>query len=102
MPIKSTLKPRRTKLDLSNISTLKAIAESNRLYILNILRKGEICVCEIEEALDIPQSLISHHLKVLKKSGLIRSKRDGVRIVYSLNSRKVCELLKVIEKINDK
>ena len=69
------------------ITALKAIAEPNRLYILSLLRDGELCVCEIEDALSVSQNLISHHLKVLRQTGLVRSRRDGVKIMYSFSSQ---------------
>lgn len=59
---------------------LKVISEENRLKILCILRKQEKCVCEIWQFLDLPQNLISHHLKVLKDSGLIDSRKEGTKV----------------------
>jgi ArsR family transcriptional regulator len=66
---------------------LKAISDSNRLAILNALKKRPLCVCEIFLLLNLPQNLTSHHLKILKDTGLIDSKRNGVKIVYSRNER---------------
>lgn len=54
------------KKDLSKqVDFLKALSDENRLHILCFLRKGEKCVCEIVGFLDLPQNLVSHHLKVL-------------------------------------
>lgn len=64
---------------------LKAISDENRLAILNVLKKGSLCVCEIFPLLNLPQNLVSHHLKVLKDIRLISNKRDGVKIIYSRN-----------------
>ena len=66
---------------------LKAISEENRLLILCLLKKGEMCVCEIWQYLDLPQNLVSHHLKVLKDFGLIKSRRESTKIIYSLNQK---------------
>lgn len=65
---------------------LKIIAEANRLKIMCLLRGGEKCVCEIWQYLELPQNLISHHLKVLKDFGLVEDRRDGLNIYYSINS----------------
>ena len=64
---------------------LKAISEENRLKILCILRKQELCVCEIWQILNLPQNLVSHHLKVLKDFSLIESRKEGTKVIYSLN-----------------
>ncbi len=66
-------------------SFLNVVSEENRLNILRILRKQERCVYDIWQYLDLPQNLVSHHLKVLKDFGLLNSRRDGKKIIYSLN-----------------
>ncbi len=73
--------------DLS--SFLKITSEENRLRILCLLKKGELCVCEIYKNLGLSQNLTSSHLKVLKDSELIESRRDGKRIYYSLNPQAI-------------
>jgi ArsR family transcriptional regulator len=55
---------------------LKALADENRLRILNLLRNGELCVCDIEAVLGIKQSNTSRHLNRLKISGMIASKKN--------------------------
>jgi len=61
------------------------LSDGNRLRILCLLKDGERCVCEIWRHLALPQNLASHHLKVLSGVGLLRSKKDGLRVFYSLN-----------------
>ena len=68
---------------------LKVVAEENRLKILCILRSGERCVCDIWQFLDLPQNLTSHHLKVLKDFGLVKDRKDGLRVYYSINKTKM-------------
>ncbi len=68
---------------------LKIIADKNRLQILCMLNKGESCVCEIWQNLDLPQNLISHHLKVLKDFNLVKSKKDGTKVIYSINQKEI-------------
>lgn len=71
------------------IDFLKIISEENRLKILCLLRKQEKCVCEIWQFLDLPQNLISHHLKVLKDFGLIGSRKEGTKVFYFLNKKNI-------------
>jgi len=66
---------------------LRVIAEDNRLKILCLLKNGEKCVCEIWQDLGISQNLSSHHLKVLKDFNLINSRKDGLKIYYSLSDK---------------
>ncbi len=68
--------------DLSNL--LKIVSEKNRFSILEILRDKEMCICDICECLDLPQNLVSHHLKVLKEVDLIDSRKDGIKVICSL------------------
>ena len=78
---------------------LKIIAEPNRLKVLCLLSLGTKCVCEIEENLKLKQNLISHHLKVLKDSGLVTLKKEGQWRHYSLNEKSVRELKSLFMKI---
>ena len=72
---------------------LKLIAEENRLKILCMLKCGELCVCEIWQGLGISQNLVSHHLKVLKEAGFIDVKRNGLKMIYSINKKKLKEFV---------
>ena len=67
-------------------SLLKIISENNRLQILCILQNGECCVCELIKHLNLSQSLISHHLKDLKDTGIVSDRKDGKWIYYSLTN----------------
>ncbi len=80
------------------ITFLKIISEENRLKILCILRSGERCVCEIWQHLELPQNLVSHHLKVLKDFNLILSKKDGLKIFYKLNQKTLIKHTKLLNK----
>jgi ArsR family transcriptional regulator len=62
-----------------------AMSDGNRLRILCLLKGGERCVCEIWRLLSLAQNLTSHHLTTLKKAGLLRSRKDGLRVFYSIN-----------------
>lgn len=62
----------------------KALAHQTRLHILSLLLDGEVCVCQIMNILDLPQSTASRHLAILKKAGLVMDRRDGTWSHYSL------------------
>lgn len=62
----------------------KALSDRNRLRILNLLLHGELCVCDIQYALESPQPNVSRHLAYLKHSGMIADRRDGLRIFYRI------------------
>ncbi len=63
---------------------LKAAADPTRLRLLNLLRLGSICVCDLQATLQIPQPSVSRHLAALRHAGLVSDARKGMRIVYSL------------------
>ena len=70
---------------IGNLSVLlKIVSDNSRLQILCILQTGEHCVCELIEASNLSQSLISHHLKDLKDAKLVSSKKVGKWVHYSL------------------
>src|SRR5215475_14128563 len=66
----------------------KALADANRLRILNLLLHGELCVCDIQFVLETSQPNVSRHLAYLKSSGLVLDRRDGYRIYYQLSASK--------------
>lgn len=68
-------------------SLLKLVGEESRLKILCILKQGQHCVCEIEEHVNLSQSLISHHLKDLKKAELLKDEKKGQWVYYSLTNK---------------
>ncbi|HYK89844.1 MAG TPA: metalloregulator ArsR/SmtB family transcription factor [Acidobacteriota bacterium] len=63
---------------------LKAAADPTRLRLLNLLRLGSICVCDLQAVLRVSQPSVSRHLAALRHAGLVRDVRKGMRIVYSL------------------
>ncbi len=62
----------------------KVFGDSTRIRILYVLFESEMCVCDIAEVLGMTQSAISHQLRVLKQNRLVRFRRDGKSIIYSL------------------
>jgi ArsR family transcriptional regulator len=74
-----------TALDLPRAAHLfHALSDETRLAILEMLRGGERCVCELQGALDAAQSRLSFHLKVLKEAGLVTDRREGRWSYYTL------------------
>jgi ArsR family transcriptional regulator len=84
------------------LQLLKCVADDTRIQILNYLKNGERCVCEIMKNLNKEQSLISHHLQALRRCGLIQRRREGKKIMYRLIDPSILKLLVDIEKLSDK
>jgi len=83
--------------DLSQtVEFLKLVSEENRLKIICILKKGEKCVCDIWQLLNLPQNLVSHHLKVLKDFGLVSSRQEGLKVFYSINGKNIKKYSKLL------
>ena len=76
------------------IGLIKAIADPNRLRILDTLMQGDSCNCELNDRLGLPPNLLSHHLRVLREAGLITSRRDamdGRWIYYAVDKEVVAQ-----------
>jgi len=78
---------------------LKAISNPTRLRIIELLKEKPMCVCDIWNALNEEQSSISKHLNELKKAGIVDSRRDGLRIVYSVNNPRIFEIIETTKEI---
>ena len=66
------------------IRVMKALSDPNRVKLLKLLQKREMCVCEIHAALAIAQPTVSKHLKVLEDAGLVLRRKEGLWVNYSL------------------
>lgn len=64
--------------------TFKALSDETRLRILALLSDGELCVCDLMAALELPQSTVSRHLAYLRNAGLVEDERRGVWMFYRL------------------
>lgn len=80
--VKNGLPDDQTLYDLSDL--FKVFGDSTRIKILYVLFEAEVCVCDIAESLCMTTSAISHQLKVLKQAGLVKYRRDGKTVYYSL------------------
>lgn len=74
------------------LTGLQALAEEKRLRIVDLLRDGEQCVCDLTAAMGEGQSLLSHHLKVLREAGLVTDRRAGRWSFYRLVPGALAEL----------
>jgi ArsR family transcriptional regulator len=73
-----------------------ALSDETRLSIVQRLRFGERCVCDLTDAMDAAQSRLSFHLKVLKDAGLVTDRRQGRWMYYTLNPAVLRELAEVV------
>jgi len=72
----------------------KALADKTRLKILMLLDIREMCVCEIMVALNLTQPTASHHLGILESVGLVKDRREGKWVFYSLKNKRIMKLIK--------
>jgi ArsR family transcriptional regulator len=66
------------------VKVVKALSDSNRVKIIKLLQHKSLCVCEMQAALQVGQSSVSKHLKVLEDAGLVTFKKDGLWVNYDL------------------
>ena len=79
----NALMPREEELyDLAEL--FKVFGDSTRIRILYVLFESELCVCDLSEILRMTQSAVSHQLKILKNARLVKSRREGKQVFYSL------------------
>jgi len=75
---------------------LKALAQPTRLKILEMIRNGERCICEIVPAINGEQSNISRHISVMQKSHLITTRKDGVKVMIKVRDPRIFEILDTV------
>lgn len=86
--------PDETELyDLSEL--FKVFGDSTRIRILFVLFEAEVCVCDLAKALNMTQSAISHQLRILKQNKLVKSRREGKSVFYSLSDDHVATIISV-------
>lgn len=72
------------------VALFKALSDSTRLRVMVLLAEKELCVCQIEEALNLSQVKVSRHLNVLRHAGMVESRRDGLWVYYTQVKPKNC------------
>ena len=80
-------------------TVFKALANEHRIRILEALRDGELCACELQVVLDAPQSTVATHLRELKDAGLVKSRRQGKWSYYRIGDTAALQLLDVADAL---
>lgn len=75
--------------------TLAALAHPNRVRILEYLRDGEKCNCELAPKLGLEQSNLSRHLKLLEQSGILISRKEGLRVIFEVADERIFRILEL-------
>ncbi len=87
-------------IDLAEL--FKVFGDSTRIKILMVLSRGELCVCDISKAVEMTASAVSHQLKILKQAELVKYRREGKTVFYSLADSHVYTILNQgMEHINE-
>ncbi len=81
------------------VSIFKALSDENRIEILSLLKHEEQCACLLLEKLDLSQSGLSYHMKILTEAGLVDARPDGKWINYKINDENAKELISILEEI---
>lgn len=81
------------------LETLRAVAEPSRARVIALLGHGEHCVCDVGAALGLSTALVSHHLRVLRASGLLRERHAGRWVYYSLDLDRVERLRRALDQL---
>ena len=76
---------------------MKALADPARIRIVYALKNKELCACQIMVLLGMPQTMVSHHCKILKIAGIVADRKSGKWVYYSLAERRAIEMLETID-----
>ncbi|MDH3696731.1 MAG: metalloregulator ArsR/SmtB family transcription factor [Nitrosopumilus sp.] len=88
---------------MNGVGLLKCICDETRFEILELLQKNkELCVNDFVEKLEKDQPLVSHHLKTLKKCGIVKSRDEGKKAMYAVSNNQLSELIANIVKTSKK
>ncbi|MGI6678982.1 MAG: ArsR/SmtB family transcription factor [Dehalobacterium sp.] len=74
------------------IEMIKALGDKSRLLILDMLSCGELCACKIMDGLNLTQPTVSHHMKILQQCELVKGRKEGKWMFYTINKKKIDEL----------
>lgn len=76
----------------------KALGDFLRLEILELLRDGEVCVCDIIAKLNVPQPLVSRHLKILRECGVVKVRGEKNRRYYSVTDERIFDVIEIVSQ----
>jgi ArsR family transcriptional regulator len=80
-------------------AVFKALSNEHRIRVLEALREGELCACELQAILDAPQSTVGSHLRELKDAGLVKTRRQGKWTYYRIGDTAVLQLLDIADAL---
>jgi ArsR family transcriptional regulator len=89
----------RSELYQLHASVCKGLADPKRLLIISALRDGERSVSELCDTLGLPQANVSQHLAILRDKGMVRARRDGQFVYYSLTSDKITQAIDLLREV---
>lgn len=88
---------------MNGVNLLKCICDDTRFEILDLLQKNkELCVNDFVEKLEKDQPLVSHHLKTLKKCGIVKSRDEGKKAIYAISNQELSKLISNITSASRK
>ena len=88
--------PKRNNQNRLKAKIFNALSDPVRLEIIEFLREGERCVCEIIPHVSLIQPLVSRHLKILKDCGLVKDRKEGNRRLYSVTDPRIFEVVDAV------
>jgi DNA-binding transcriptional ArsR family regulator len=80
---------------------LKSISDPTRLKIVELLEKKDICACKFVSLTKKAQPTVSQHLKILESAGVIKSRKEGKSVIYSVSDRRIFRLIKTAREMTD-
>jgi len=84
---------------MSEVEIFKALADPTRLKIIECIKGGERCICEVIPYTDKSQPNVSIHLKILKQAGLVNERKNGTKTMLSIANKNVFKLVDLAQKI---
>jgi len=84
---------------MNEVDVFKALADPTRLKILECIKDGEKCICEVIPYTGKSQPNVSQHLKVLKIAGLVDERRDGTKILLKASNKKIFDVIDSVKKL---
>jgi ArsR family transcriptional regulator len=78
---------------------LKALSDPTRLKIVELLKQGEICACKFVPLTKKAQPTVSQHLQILENAGIVKSRKEGKMILYSVTNSKIFDLIKIAKRM---
>jgi DNA-binding transcriptional ArsR family regulator len=93
------MRPSNDEIYRLHANVCKGLGDPKRLLIINALRDGERSVSDICDELGIPQANISQHLSILRDKGLVKARKDGQRVHYSLSSPRIVEAMDLLRQV---